>query len=147
MSNIPPINPNAFYRQPYAGYPPGAGVPPQTINPAQMATPPSAYSQFRAGMPPQGMMPQQQQQMQHQSSGSRKRSSQKQKSLPQGQFNEEGEDPSGDELDDISARDIAMARYKRNHDYLAEVFSPYPISAITGPALDLPLDKEELKQK
>lgn len=30
-----------------------------------------------------------------------------------------------DELDDISARDIAMARYKRNHDYLSEIFTPY----------------------
>jgi hypothetical protein len=28
-------------------------------------------------------------------------------------------------LDDISARDIAMARYKRNHDYLSEIFTPY----------------------
>jgi hypothetical protein len=30
-----------------------------------------------------------------------------------------------DELDDISARDIAMARYKRNHDYFSEIFTPY----------------------
>ncbi|RUS23042.1 hypothetical protein BC937DRAFT_92997 [Endogone sp. FLAS-F59071] len=182
------MNPQAFYRQPYPGYPPGAGVPMQTINPAQMATPPSAYTQFRAGGPMQGMMPQAQQQHMHQSSSSsKKRSSQKQKSLPQGPYNDEGEEPSGDELDEISARDIAMARYKRNHDYLAEVFSPYPIckytfamysvslfirvfnrfsrdsaasennffdpantrnvAAITGPSLDLPIEKKEELRK
>lgn len=38
---------------------------------------------------------------------------------------DDADEPSGDELDDISARDIAMARYKRNHDYLSEIFTPY----------------------
>jgi len=42
------------------------------------------------------------------------------------QMQEDTEEPSGDELDFLTARDVAIARYKRNHDYVAEVFSPYP---------------------
>ncbi|KAF9908066.1 hypothetical protein BX616_000257, partial [Lobosporangium transversale] len=44
----------------------------------------------------------------------------------QAQAQEDAEEPSGDELDYLTARDVAIARYKRNHDYIAEVFSPYP---------------------
>ncbi|KAG0234561.1 hypothetical protein BGW42_006446 [Actinomortierella wolfii] len=46
------------------------------------------------------------------------------------QQQEDAEEPSGDELDFLTTRDVAIARYKRNHDYMAEVFSPYPASAI-----------------
>ncbi|KAI7884691.1 hypothetical protein K492DRAFT_204587 [Lichtheimia hyalospora FSU 10163] len=59
---------------------------------------------------------------------------------------EDGDEPSGDELDDISARDIAMARYKRNHDYLSEIFTPYNASSITPPPLDVPQSKAELNK-
>ncbi|KAI8326792.1 hypothetical protein EDC96DRAFT_136580 [Choanephora cucurbitarum] len=60
---------------------------------------------------------------------------------------EEVEEPSGDELDDISARDIAMARYKRNHDYLSEIFTPYHADAIVPPSLDISFTKEELDKQ
>lgn len=43
----------------------------------------------------------------------------------QAQAQEDAEEPSGDELDFLTARDVAIARYRRNHDYIAEVFSPY----------------------
>ncbi|KAF9978387.1 hypothetical protein BGZ73_002566 [Actinomortierella ambigua] len=46
------------------------------------------------------------------------------------QQQEDAEEPSGDELDFLTTRDVAIARYKRNHDYMAEVFSPYPATAI-----------------
>ncbi|OZJ03400.1 hypothetical protein BZG36_04010 [Bifiguratus adelaidae] len=52
------------------------------------------------------------------------------------------EEPSGDELDSVTTREVSMARYKRNHDYLAEVFSPYPVSSILPPPLDLPVDRK-----
>ncbi|KAF9362670.1 hypothetical protein BGX34_005735 [Mortierella sp. NVP85] len=45
----------------------------------------------------------------------------------QAQAQEDAEEPSGDELDFLTARDVAIARYRRNHDYIAEVFSPYSI--------------------
>ncbi|KAG0249658.1 hypothetical protein BG011_009047 [Mortierella polycephala] len=51
----------------------------------------------------------------------------------QAQAQEDAEEPSGDELDFLTARDVAIARYKRNHDYIAEVFSPYPTSRIIPP--------------
>ncbi|KAI9288973.1 hypothetical protein BC943DRAFT_272200, partial [Umbelopsis sp. AD052] len=51
-----------------------------------------------------------------------------------------------DELDDISTRDIAMARYKRNHDYLSEIFTPYTSSSIIPPPFNLSKSEEELKQ-
>ncbi|KAI8997278.1 hypothetical protein BDB01DRAFT_28505 [Pilobolus umbonatus] len=60
---------------------------------------------------------------------------------------DEVDEPSGDELDDISARDIAMARYKRNHDYLSEIFTPYNASSILPPPLDISQSKEELKKQ
>ncbi|KAI7903795.1 uncharacterized protein BX663DRAFT_505261 [Cokeromyces recurvatus] len=60
---------------------------------------------------------------------------------------EDADEPSGDELDDISARDIAMARYKRNHDYLSEIFTPYNAAHIVTPALDISQSKEELEKQ
>ncbi|KAI8084012.1 uncharacterized protein B0P05DRAFT_535839 [Gilbertella persicaria] len=57
------------------------------------------------------------------------------------------DEPSGDELDDISARDIAMARYKRNHDYLSEIFTPYNAASIVPPSLELSQTKEELEKQ
>ncbi|ORE19858.1 hypothetical protein BCV71DRAFT_242584 [Rhizopus microsporus] len=59
---------------------------------------------------------------------------------------EELEEPSGDELDDISARDIAVARYKRNHDYLSEIFTPYKAEHIVPPPLEIQQSKEELEK-
>lgn len=52
-----------------------------------------------------------------------------------------------DELDDISARDIAMARYKRNHDYLSEIFTPYNAASIVPPPLDINQTKEALDKQ
>ncbi|KAI8088651.1 uncharacterized protein BX664DRAFT_313934 [Halteromyces radiatus] len=73
----------------------------------------------------------------------RKRShkSSSRQAVPQQQ---EDNEPSGDELDDISARDIAMARYKRNHDYFSEIFTPYNADSIEPPPLDISQSKEEL---
>ncbi|GAB5590468.1 hypothetical protein Unana1_05368 [Umbelopsis nana] len=70
------------------------------------------------------------------------------KSKPSGPHppNEDADEPSGDELDDISTRDIAMARYKRNHDYLSEIFTPYTASSIIPPPFNLSKSEEELKQ-
>ncbi|KAI9498332.1 hypothetical protein BDB00DRAFT_799864 [Zychaea mexicana] len=59
---------------------------------------------------------------------------------------EDNDEPSGDELDDISARDIAMARYKRNHDYLSEIFTPYSAASIVPPPLEVPQRKEDLEK-
>ncbi|RCH79878.1 hypothetical protein CU098_007856, partial [Rhizopus stolonifer] len=59
---------------------------------------------------------------------------------------EEMEELSGDELDDISARDIAIARYKRNHDYLSEIFTPYKAEYIIPPPLEIQQSKEELEK-
>ncbi|KAF8936404.1 hypothetical protein BGZ58_004221 [Dissophora ornata] len=63
----------------------------------------------------------------------------------QAQAQEDAEDPSGDELDFLTARDVAIARYKRNHDYIAEVFSPYPTSRITPPRPEYEKSIEFLK--
>ncbi|ORZ03951.1 hypothetical protein BCR43DRAFT_484232 [Syncephalastrum racemosum] len=77
----------------------------------------------------------------------RKRQQPKQAQRPGGmQLMEETEEPSGDELDDISARDIAMARYKRNHDYLSEIFTPYNASSIIPPPFEAPQNKDDLKK-
>ncbi|KAI8072930.1 hypothetical protein BC940DRAFT_316381 [Gongronella butleri] len=59
---------------------------------------------------------------------------------------EDRDEPSGDELDDISARDIAMARYKRNHDYLSEIFTPYNADHIVPPPLDIFQTSDELQK-
>ncbi|KAG0047392.1 hypothetical protein BGZ83_007540 [Gryganskiella cystojenkinii] len=61
------------------------------------------------------------------------------------QMQEDAEEPSGDELDFLTARDVAIARYKRNHDYIAEVFSPYPTSRIIPPHVEYQKSIEFLK--
>ncbi|KAI7817112.1 hypothetical protein BC939DRAFT_403025 [Gamsiella multidivaricata] len=63
----------------------------------------------------------------------------------QAQAQEDAEEPSGDELDFLTARDVAIARYKRNHDYIAEVFSPYPTSRIIPPRPEYEKSIEFLK--
>ncbi|ORY05526.1 hypothetical protein K493DRAFT_404310 [Basidiobolus meristosporus CBS 931.73] len=50
------------------------------------------------------------------------------KQAPQPMANPDISEQFGDELDVLTPRDIAMARYKRNHDYLAELLSPHHIS-------------------
>ncbi|KAL1918797.1 uncharacterized protein VTP21DRAFT_2819 [Calcarisporiella thermophila] len=64
---------------------------------------------------------------------------------------EEAEEPSGDELDHISFRELAMARYKRNHDYMSEIFTPYNASRLIPVSLNLTASKgekaKELKAK
>ncbi|KAF7728196.1 hypothetical protein EC973_006590 [Apophysomyces ossiformis] len=108
------------------------------FNPAQMAMPPGHYMQappFRNGPP-----------MNDPATMHKKRAVNK-SSRPGGMpLAEEADEPSGDELDDISARDIAMARYKRNHDYLSEIFTPYNADAIIPPPLDISHSKEELTE-
>ncbi|CAG8776525.1 16242_t:CDS:2, partial [Cetraspora pellucida] len=46
---------------------------------------------------------------------------------------DEADEPSGDELDNLKFREVSMARFKRCHEYIAEIFSPYSISAIIPP--------------
>ncbi|KAI8987670.1 hypothetical protein BDF20DRAFT_910243 [Mycotypha africana] len=100
--------------------------------------------------PLQGQYVQQQQQPQYRNQpsmmDSRKRGHSKatRQNLP---VPEDVDEPSGDELDDISARDIAMARYKRNHDYLSEIFTPYNAEFIVSPPLDIVQTKEELEKQ
>ncbi|KAG0791516.1 hypothetical protein G6F22_006116 [Rhizopus arrhizus] len=106
------------------------------------------------GMPNAQFLQQQQQQQQQQQY--RNQNPLMTKRVPQPQPNnklrqnmpvpEELEEPSGDELDDISARDIAVARYKRNHDYLSEIFTPYKAEHIVPPPLEIQQSKEELEK-
>ncbi|KAG0327720.1 hypothetical protein BGZ99_006981 [Dissophora globulifera] len=63
----------------------------------------------------------------------------------QAQAQEDAEEPSGDELDFLTTRDVAIARYKRNHDYIAEVFSPYPTSRIIPPKTEYETSIESLR--
>ncbi|CAG8442182.1 24163_t:CDS:2 [Gigaspora rosea] len=46
---------------------------------------------------------------------------------------DEADEPSGDELDNLKFREVSMARFKRCHEYIAEIFSPYSISSIIPP--------------
>ncbi|KAI9277131.1 hypothetical protein BDA99DRAFT_127334 [Phascolomyces articulosus] len=119
------MNNPAFYYSQGGSQMAGAG---RGMPSAQMGAPPPHYMQqpaFRnmppgAGGPPDPAAMQQQQpppQQHHHRS--------KRQSKQAGALVENNDEPSGDELDDISARDIAMARYKRNHDYLSEIFTPY----------------------
>ncbi|KAF9405155.1 hypothetical protein BGZ94_003737, partial [Podila epigama] len=64
----------------------------------------------------------------------------------QAQAQEDAEEPSGDELDLLTAKDVAIARYKRNHDYIAEVFSPYPTSTILPTKVNYAGSIEYLKE-
>jgi hypothetical protein len=38
--------------------------------------------------------------------------------------------PVGDSLDFISTRDLAVDRYKRNHQFMAEILSPYAVGGL-----------------
>ncbi|KAG0172865.1 hypothetical protein DFQ28_009869 [Apophysomyces sp. BC1034] len=132
------MQPTFYYNQSAnsPGVAPPLGAAGRPFNPAQMAVPPGHYMQappFRNGPP-----------MHDPAAMHRKRAVNK-PSRPGGMpLAEEADEPSGDELDDISARDIAMARYKRNHDYLSEIFTPYNADAIVPPPLDISHSKEEL---
>ncbi|KAI8144865.1 hypothetical protein BJV82DRAFT_606530 [Fennellomyces sp. T-0311] len=120
------MNPGFYYNQTGPQLP-GAG---RGMPPAQMGAPPHYMQQpaFR-NMPP-GADPAAMHRKRMQNKG--------------GTLLEDTDEPSGDELDDISARDIAMARYKRNHDYLSEIFTPYSASSIVPPPLEIPQSKEDL---
>ncbi|CAO3685198.1 unnamed protein product [Rhizopus stolonifer] len=89
---------------------------------------------------------QQQQQFRNQNPMMAKRVPQPNKMRQSMSAPEEMEELSGDELDDISARDIAIARYKRNHDYLSEIFTPYKAEYIIPPPLEIRQSKEELEK-
>ena len=41
----------------------------------------------------------------------------------------------GDEFDQMDPLEIAKRRFKRNHDFMSEVLSPYPICMILLPDL------------
>ncbi|CDS09074.1 hypothetical protein LRAMOSA10434 [Lichtheimia ramosa] len=132
MSNAPPF----YYNHPpnATGVTPsmmGAPVAGRGMSPAQMGLPYMQQGPFRNMGPDPSMH--------------RKRAQNKTPRQGGGVI-EDGDEPSGDELDDISARDIAMARYKRNHDYLSEIFTPYNASSITPPPLDVPQSKDELNK-
>ncbi|KAI9026286.1 hypothetical protein DFJ74DRAFT_663802 [Hyaloraphidium curvatum] len=43
--------------------------------------------------------------------------------------------PVGDGLDYISVREVALERYRKNHQYMAEILSPYAIAEIVKPKL------------
>ncbi|KAG4086787.1 hypothetical protein H8356DRAFT_1059640 [Neocallimastix lanati (nom. inval.)] len=45
------------------------------------------------------------------------------------------DEESGDELDVLQARDISIGRYRRNHDYMSEILSPYNIDSIEPPEI------------
>ncbi|KAJ3275474.1 hypothetical protein HDV01_000301 [Terramyces sp. JEL0728] len=48
---------------------------------------------------------------------------------------EDDREPSGDELDKGYGRLMALERYKRNHLYIEQVFSPYNVSNLVSPKL------------
>ncbi|KAI7854236.1 hypothetical protein BDC45DRAFT_508973 [Circinella umbellata] len=139
-------NPAFYYGQggPQLG---GAG---RGMPSGQMGGPPPHYMQqatFRnmppgAGIPPDPAAMQQQPPPQQHHHHRSKRQSNK----GAGALVEDTDEPSGDELDDISARDIAMARYKRNHDYLSEIFTPYSAASIVPPPLEIPQSKEDITE-
>ncbi|RHZ77729.1 hypothetical protein Glove_174g166 [Diversispora epigaea] len=61
------------------------------------------------------------------------------------------EEPSGDELDQLKLKDVSMSRFKRNHEYIAEIFSAYNINSIIPPespykSKDIEKLKEELAE-
>ncbi|CAG8620997.1 7051_t:CDS:2, partial [Funneliformis caledonium] len=61
---------------------------------------------------------------------------------------EEIDEPSGDELDNLKFKEVAMSRYRRNHDYISEVFSAYSVSSIIPPtSIYQEKDVDELKQQ
>ncbi|KAG0333148.1 hypothetical protein BG004_000957, partial [Podila humilis] len=161
MKALPGFNP-AKVPAPYAGAP-VAGSP---ASPQQQG-----YPRFNPGaIPPQpGQVPGQPAHrlsstnnaaygsQRHEKKSSHKKHSQQQQLTPQAQAQllaqqqvqaqEDAEEPSGDELDFLTAKDVAIARYKRNHDYIAEVFSPYPTSRIVPTKADYADSLSYLKEQ
>ncbi|RIA89418.1 hypothetical protein C1645_824875 [Glomus cerebriforme] len=61
---------------------------------------------------------------------------------------EEADEPSGDEIDNLKFREVAMSRFKRNHDYISEIFSAYSVSSIIPPtSVYQEKNIDELKQQ
>ena len=59
---------------------------------------------------------------------------------------EEGE-PSGDELDGSVNRTVAMERYKRNHMFIDQIFSPFSTSALVSKQEPKSISTVELSQE
>jgi len=60
------------------------------------------------------------------------------------------DDDSGDEMENISARTLALTRYKRNHDLMNEVFAQAAFGHKQVPAISSPysnFDKKEVDEK
>ncbi|CAO3627689.1 unnamed protein product [Mucor fragilis] len=135
-----------YYNQQQAG-----GAPPPSMN--QQQPPRGIPGQIGINPTPQHYLQQQQQQQQQQQyrsqamNDSHRKRSQAKPSRQSAAMADDADEPSGDELDDISARDIAMARYKRNHDYLSEIFTPYNAASIVPPPLDISQTKEEIEKQ
>ncbi|KAL9540061.1 hypothetical protein MBANPS3_009902 [Mucor bainieri] len=132
-----------YYNQQQAG-----GAPPPSIN--QQQPPRGIPGQIGINPTPQHYLQQQQQQQQFRNQAmndSHRKRSQAKPSRQSATMADDADEPSGDELDDISARDIAMARYKRNHDYLSEIFTPYNAASIVPPPLDISQTKEEIEKQ
>ncbi|EXX56837.1 uncharacterized protein OCT59_005365 [Rhizophagus irregularis] len=61
---------------------------------------------------------------------------------------EEADEPSGDEIDNLKFREVAMSRYKRNHEYISDIFSAYSVSSIIPPnSVYQEKNIDELKQQ
>ncbi|KAK4516108.1 uncharacterized protein ATC70_011070 [Mucor velutinosus] len=132
-----------YYNQQQAG-----GAPPSSMN--QQQPPRGIPGQIGINPTPQHYLQQQQQQQQYRNQAlndSHRKRSQAKSSRQSAAMADDADEPSGDELDDISARDIAMARYKRNHDYLSEIFTPYNAASIVPPPLDINQTKEEIQKQ
>ncbi|KAL7318538.1 hypothetical protein PS15m_001773 [Mucor circinelloides] len=131
-----------YYNQQQAG-----GAPPLSMN--QQQPPRGIPGQIGINPTPQHYLQQQQQQQYRNQAmnDSHKKRSQAKPSRQSAAMTDDADEPSGDELDDISARDIAMARYKRNHDYLSEIFTPYNAASIVPPPLDINQSKEEIEKQ
>jgi len=54
---------------------------------------------------------------------------------------------SGDELNVLQSRDISIGRYRRNHDYMSEILSPYNIDSIEPPEIIDINNKESLNSE
>ncbi|KAJ3091916.1 hypothetical protein HK102_012588 [Quaeritorhiza haematococci] len=95
---------------------------------------------------------------QQQLTNQKKRGARQQQARQPVQFRmvEDENDPSGDELDGTVTRHVAIQRYKRNHEYIDEIFSPYHVDSIIPPPLidtnpekleTLRRKKDELKEE
>jgi len=52
-----------------------------------------------------------------------------------------------DENDILQSRDISIGRYRRNHDYMSEILSPYNIDSIEPPEIIDINSKESLNNE